>query len=179
MAEEGSNFVGDCRLEHTHHVVSVTSTSNTVSYLLPTINSFEWVNSVRTAARPPAFWGLVALLFLELVAVSIAAVVLVIDLLVLEPMSWGSAVALTVLVILAAVWMAATIVGLLRGQSWVRASATVWQVLQFAIGMGALQGPTAQPAWGWPIIIVSLVTFAVLFAKPVVAATQKRGDERA
>lgn len=166
--------MGDCRLERTHHVVSVTSTKFTVSYLLPLINSFEWDNSVRTTARPPAFWGLVALLLLELAAVSVAAVVLIIDLMVLEPTSWGTAVALTVLVLISVAWMAATVIGLLRGQAWVRASATVWQVLQFAIGAGALQGPTAQPAWGWPIIIVSVVTFGLLFARSVVGSTQSR-----
>jgi hypothetical protein len=71
--------------------------------------------------------------------------------------------------------MAATIVGLLRGQAWVRASAIVWQVLQFAIGVGALQGSFAQPAWGWPIVAVSVVTFGLLFVPSVVKATQARG----
>lgn len=132
---------------------------------------------MRTSSRPPAFWGLVALLSLELAAVSAAAIVLLIDLAVLEPTSWGTAVALTVLVLISVAWMAVTIIGLLRGQAWTRASATVWQVLQFAIGLGAIQGPTAQPAWGWPIIIVSVVTFFLLFSKKIVGETQTRGDQ--
>ncbi|WP_166866164.1 MULTISPECIES: hypothetical protein [unclassified Salinibacterium] len=131
---------------------------------------------MRFSTRPPLFWGLAALLILELAAVTAAAVVLLIDLMVLEPTSWGSAIALTVLVVLAVVWMAATVVGLFRAQAWVRASATVWQVLQFAIGAGALQGPTAQPAWGWPILLVAVVTFAILFAPSVVSSTQKRAE---
>lgn len=120
------------------------------------------------------FWGLAALLALELAAVTTVAVVLIFDLLVAEPTSFATAIALTVVVLIAVAWMAATIVGLFRGQAWVRASAIVWQVLQFAIGLGALQGTFAQPAWGWPIVIVSVLTFAILFAPSVVRATQRR-----
>lgn len=122
------------------------------------------------------FWGLAALLALELAAVATVAVVLLVDLVAAEPASFATALALTVLVLLAVAWMAATIVGLLRGQAWVRASAIVWQVLQFAIGLGALQGTFAQPAWGWPIVVVSVATFAILFAPSVVRATSARSS---
>jgi hypothetical protein len=115
------------------------------------------------------------MLGIELVAVAIAAIVLLIDLVALEPTSFATALSLTVLVVIATGWMAATLVGLLRGQAWVRASAIVWQVLQFAIGVGALQGSLAQPAWGWPIVAVSVVTFGLLFVPSVVKATQARG----
>jgi len=120
------------------------------------------------------FWGLAALLVLELAAVAVVAAVLLFDLVAAEPASVATALALTVLVLLAVAWMAATIVGLFRGQAWVRASAIVWQVLQFAIGLGALQGTFAQPAWGWPIVVVSVATFAILFAPSVVRATSTR-----
>ena len=102
------------------------------------------------------------------------AIVLIFDLVTVEPASLATAVALTVLVLIAVAWMAATIVGLLRGQAWVRASAIVWQVLQFAIGLGALQGTFAQPAWGWPLVIVAALTFGLLFLPAVVRATQGR-----
>jgi len=126
---------------------------------------------VKNPARPPAFWGLAALLGIELAAAAVLAIVLLIDLVAAEPASLATALALTVLVLIAVAWMAATVVGLLRGQAWVRASAIVWQVLQFAIGLGVLQGTFAQPAWGWPIIAVSVATFVLLFTPPVVRAT--------
>jgi len=126
---------------------------------------------VKNPARPPAFWGLAALLVIELAAAAVVAIVLLVDLVAAEPASLATALALTVLVLIAVAWMAATVVGLLRGQAWVRASAIVWQVLQFAIGLGALQGSFAQPAWGWPIVVVSVVTFVLLFTPPVVRAT--------
>ncbi len=132
---------------------------------------------MKYPVRPPFFWGLAALLTIELVAVAVLAVVLLIDLAVLEPSSLATAVALVVVVLLATGWMAATVVGLLRGQAWVRASAIVWQVLQFAIGLGALQGTFAQPAWGWPIVAVSVVTFLLLFAPSVIRSTQARAGD--
>lgn len=127
---------------------------------------------MKDRARPPFFWGLVAMLGIELAAVATVAAVLLVDLVALEPTSLATALALTALVVIATGWMLATIVGLLRGQAWVRASAIVWQVLQFAIGLGALEGSFAQPAWGWPIIAVSVVTFGLLFVPSVVKATQ-------
>lgn len=130
---------------------------------------------MKDRARPPFFWGLVVMLGIELAAAATLAIVLLIDLVALEPTSIATALALTVLVVIAAGWMAATLVGLLRGQAWVRASAIVWQVLQFAIGLGALEGSFAQPAWGWPIIAVSVITFGLLFVPSVVKATQGRG----
>lgn len=132
---------------------------------------------MKSPVRPPVFWGLVAMLVIELVAVATLAVVLLVDLVIYEAASLASALALTVLVLIAAAWMAATIVGLLRGQAWVRASAIVWQVLQFAIGLGALQGTFAQPAWGWPIVAVSVVTFLLLFVRSVVRITQTRSRD--
>ena len=129
---------------------------------------------MKNPARPPFFWGLAALLVIELAAAAVASIVLLFDLVAAQPTSFATALALTVLVLIATAWMAATVVGLLRGQAWVRASAIVWQVLQFAIGLGALQGSFAQPAWGWPILIVAVAAFALLFTPSVVKATQSR-----
>jgi hypothetical protein len=114
---------------------------------------------------------------LELAAAATVAIVLLVDLVAAEPASVATALALTVLVLIAVGWMAVTVVGLLRGQAWVRASAIVWQVLQFAIGLGALQGSFAQPAWGWPIVAVSVLTFGLLFVPSVVRATQSRARD--
>lgn len=132
---------------------------------------------MKNPVRPPVFWGLATLLMLELAAAAAVAIVLLVDLVAAEPASLATALALTVLVLVAVGWMAVTVVGLLRGQAWVRASAIVWQVLQFAIGLGALQGSFAQPAWGWPIVAVSVLTFGLLFVPSVVRATQGRARD--
>lgn len=131
---------------------------------------------MRDHPRPPTFWGLAVLLAIELAAAAVVLIVLLVDLVAAEPTSLATALALTVLVLVAVAWMAATLVGMLRGQAWTRASAMVWQVLQFAIGLGALEGSLAQPAWGWPLIAVAVAAVVLLFTPAVVRATSGRAS---
>jgi hypothetical protein len=121
-------------------------------------------------------WGLIVLLIAEFLLVAGLAVTLVIELLVATPTSFASAVALTVLAILAAIWLGAIVVGTLRGQAWIRSAAIVWQVLQFAVGASAISGTFSTPAIGWPLVVVAFATFVLLFTKPVVDATSRRED---
>ena len=67
-------------------------------------------------------------------------------------------VALIVLAVLATAWVGATTVGFARRSGWARSSAVTWQVLQFAIAVGAVQGATAN----W--------IFALALGVPAVAA---------
>lgn len=126
--------------------------------------------------RPALFWALIVLLIGEFVLVAGLAVTLIIELLVATPISFASAVALTVLAVFAAAWLGAIVVGTLRGQAWIRAAAIVWQVLQFAVGASAISGTFSSPAIGWPLVIVAFVTFVLLFTKPVVDATSRREE---
>ncbi|MEO5921969.1 MAG: hypothetical protein ABIQ01_12585 [Pseudolysinimonas sp.] len=126
--------------------------------------------------KPPLFWVLVVLLTGEFLLVAALAVTLLVELLVATPASFASAVALTVLAFVAAVWLGAIVVGALRGQAWIRGAAIVWQVLQFAIGAGAISGTFSTPAIGWPLVVVAFAVFALLFLKPVVEATSHRED---
>ncbi len=93
------------------------------------------------------------MLFGEFLLVAGLAVTLVIELLVATPTSFASAVALTVLAVVAAAWLGAIVVGALRGQAWIRGAAIVWQVLQFAVGASAISGtvqhrrPSAGRSW--------------------------------
>lgn len=129
---------------------------------------------MNTGARPALLWLLLAILAAEFLLVAGLVVVLVVELLVAEPQSYPSALALTVLTAIAAIWLAVIVIGALRGQAWIRGAAIVWQVLQFAVGVGALQGLYAQPAIGWPLVIVSVVAFLLLLSPPVVASTSHR-----
>lgn len=157
----------------------VTSTTFRVSYLLRPINRSEWDISVSDRRRPAPFWVLLVLLVAEFALVAVLAVTLVIELLVAPSTSFASAVALTVLAFIAAAWLGAIVVGALRGQAWIRGAAIVWQVLQFAIGAGAISGQFSQPAWGWPLVAIALVAFVLLFTKPVVDAVATRPDRAA
>ena len=131
-----------------------------------------------TAPRRPALlWvliGILAVEFLTVAALGVASIVLLVG---GASGDIGSGTALSVVIVLAAIGLGATVVGALRGQAWMRAAAIVWQVLQVAVGVGALQGAVAQPVYGWPLIGVAVVAFVLLFTRPVVAATTHRSDD--
>jgi hypothetical protein len=112
----------------------------------------------------------------EFLLVAALAVVSVVALIGAPTRAVVSGIALTVVIVLAAVWLAAMVVGAVRGRAWIRAAAVVWQVLQIAVGIGALQGALAQPAWGWPLIVVAVAAFILLFTPQVVEATRRRDD---
>lgn len=147
--------------------------------MLRPINRFEWDISVSESRRPAAFWALIVLLIAEFVLIAVLAVTLLIEVLVARAASLPSAIALTVLAFIAVAWLGATIVGALRGQAWIRGSAIVWQVLQFAIGAGSISGTFSTPAIGWPLIAVAAVAFVLLLSRPVADAVAKRPDRGA
>jgi len=122
---------------------------------------------VSSRSRPPGYGVLLVLLIGEFALVAALAVILLVELVVDRPSSYATAIALAVLAVLAAIWLGAIVVGALRGRSWIRGAAIVWQVLQFAVGAGAVSGTFSSPAWGWPLVIVAVVAFFLLLSKPV------------
>lgn len=126
--------------------------------------------------RPFAVWLLLALLAAEFLLVVAVVVALVIEVLVAPATSLASAIALTVVAAIAAVWLGAILAGVWRRRAWTRSAAIVWQVLQFAVGLGGLQGAFAQPAWGWPLIVASVLGFVLCVSMPVATALTERGE---
>lgn len=127
----------------------------------------------RAATRARAVLILVALVGLESLALWICAGVLVIDTITLRPSDYASAVALTVLTVVGAVWLVAVAVALHAGRPWSRAGAMTWQILQLAVAVGAFQGVFAQPAIGWAILVPSLLGIGLLLTRSVVAHTRR------
>jgi len=125
-------------------------------------------------ARHPFVLLLVLILFAECALVVVATIYLVVELLTATPDSLASAVALTVLTAIAAVWLGFIATNVLRGRAWTRGAAIVVQVLQGAVAIGCFQGILAQPAIGWLLLIPALVVLVLLFTPPVVAATSRR-----
>lgn len=107
-----------------------------------------------------------AVIAVEFAGVLALGILLLFEVMTDPPASLGTALALVVLDGLVAVGLAAVLVGLWRGRLWVRAAGVVFQVLLFAIGVGALQGAFAQPDWGWPLIIIAIAGFVALAARP-------------
>ncbi|RLQ81491.1 hypothetical protein [Mycetocola zhadangensis] len=106
-------------------------------------------------------------MFLEALALVALVLVLVFDILTQPAASVASAIALTVLVVIAAVFVSAVAVALARRSPWSRGAAVVWQLVQLAIAVGAFQGVTAQPAWGWAILVPSVIALILLFTRSV------------
>ena len=125
------------------------------------------------AHRSLALTVLTALLFLEAAAMVVVVIVLVVDILTLPAASLTSAIALTVLVAIGAVFVCAVAVGALRRQGWVRGGAVIWQLVQLAIAVGAFQGAFAQPAIGWALLAPSLAVLILLFTPSVMTAIRR------
>jgi hypothetical protein len=128
--------------------------------------------SERTRSRQVIV--LSALIFLEAALVVGATAFLVFELLTVTPDSLASALALTVLTAVAAVWVIAIAIGVLRGRAWSRGAAIVWQVLQLAVAVGAFQGAFARPEVGWLLLVPALAALVLLFSRPVIAATRRQ-----
>lgn len=125
-------------------------------------------------ARHPFVLLLVVLLFMECALLAGATIYLVIELLTATAASLASALALTVLTAIAAVWLGFISANVLRGRAWTRGAAIVWQVLQGAVAIGCFQGIFAQPTIGWLLLIPALVVLVLLFTPPVVGAISRR-----
>jgi len=124
--------------------------------------------------RHPLIWALAAIVFAEFLLLVGATGFLVIELFVATPSSFPTAIALTVVVAIAAVWLAVITVNILRCEHWVRSAALVWQVLQIAVAIGSFQGLFARQDIGWALLIPAVVVLILLFTPPVIRATSQR-----
>jgi len=124
--------------------------------------------------RHPLILVLAVIVFAEFLLLVAATGFLVIELFVATPSSFPTAIALTVVVAIAAVWLAVITVNILQRQSWVRSAALVWQVLQIAVAIGSFQGLFARQDIGWLLLIPAVVAIILLFTRPVIEATARR-----
>lgn len=123
--------------------------------------------------RHPLLTTLAVIVFAECALMVAAALWLILELIIDVPSSVASALALTVLVVIAAIWLAVVGVNTLRGAPWVRGAIVVWQILQIAVAVGSFQGLFARPDVGWALLIPAIVALVLLFTKPVMAATAR------
>ncbi|SDH19815.1 hypothetical protein SAMN04515691_2819 [Leifsonia sp. 98AMF] len=131
----------------------------------------------RRPSRPPLLTVLTVILALETVLVVGVACWLVYELLTQKPESYPSAVAIAVLVLLAAAWLIATLVGILRLRSWARASALTIQILQLAVAIGCFQGFYARPDVGWALLVPAVVAGVLAVSPAVVRATARNMEQ--
>lgn len=125
-------------------------------------------------SRHPFVVLLAVLVFAECALLAVATGYLLIELLTATPNSYASAVALTLLAAVAAIWLGFIGVNVLRGKPWVRGAAVTWQVLQLAVAVGCFQGLLARPDVGWLLLIPAAAVLVLLFTPPVLAATVRK-----
>ena len=126
-------------------------------------------------ARHPLILLLAVIVFAEFLLLVGATGFLIIELFAATPSSYPTAIALTVVVAVAAVWLGVITVNILRCQAWVRSAALVWQVLQIAVAIGSFQGLFARQDIGWLLLIPAVFATILLFTRPVIEATARRG----
>jgi hypothetical protein len=125
-----------------------------------------------TATRPLGLkivLGILAVEFLVLIAI---VVTYVIATLAGEVKSLPTMLALAVLGLVLAVWLAFVAKALASGRRWARNGAIFWQLVQLTVAWGSFTGEFANPIIGVGLILPSLAVIALLFGKSVFAATQ-------
>lgn len=117
--------------------------------------------------RSPLVTVLAILLAAQSVFIVGVTVYLVIELLLAEADFPPTAIALTVLVVLVAIWLVAMTRGVWRGRAWTRGSVLVYQFLQLAIGVGSIQGFVPRPDIGWWVIATAVLGLVLVLSTPV------------
>ncbi len=117
--------------------------------------------------RSPLVTLLVILLAAQAALIVGVTAYLVIELLLAEAQFPLTALALTVLVVLLAVWLVAMTVGVHQGRAWTRGGVLTYEFLQLAIGVGSLQGFIPRPDIGWWIIATAVVGLVLILSTPV------------
>lgn len=133
-----------------------------------------WDVAVNVREGNPLLVVLALLIFAECALMAAATGYLVFELFTSVPASYPSAIFLTLLVALAATWLAIVGIHTLRGSPWIRGAVVAWQVLQIAVAVGCFQGLFARPDVGWLLLLPAIVVLVLLFTKPVIAATTRR-----
>lgn len=113
--------------------------------------------------------ALIVVVVLEAFALAVATVWLVIELVIAPAGSMATAVALAVTCALAAGGVSWLAIGLVRRRRGVRGGILVWQVMQAAVGIGALQGAFARPDIGWALLAPAVLGFILVLTPPVTA----------
>jgi len=117
--------------------------------------------------RSPLVTVLVILLVGQTALLIGVTVFLVIELLRAEAQFPPTAIALTVLVLLVAVWLVTMTIGVHRARAWTRGGVLTYEFLQLAIGVGSVQGFIPRPDIGWWVIATAVTGLVLILSTPV------------
>ncbi|HET8958758.1 MAG TPA: hypothetical protein VFM95_09920 [Microcella sp.] len=85
-----------------------------------------------------------------------------------------TAVAFLICAVLVGIWMAATVIGLVRARAWTRGSVLTYHFLQLAVGVGSLQGFVPRPDIASWIIIPSVAGIVLILTPTLVDYLRER-----
>ena len=131
----------------------------------------EEVNSSRSL--PPTLRALSVILFAEAAAMIVILVFFVGGVVTGTAENPGTAVAITVVIAVAAVFLVTLAIASLSAKPWMRSAALMWQILQLAVAVGAFQGVFASPGIAWLILVPTVAAIILLFTPSVVHATRR------
>ncbi len=154
-----------------HNLVSVKSTSHRLSHDLSQINSFVWDVAVNARQKPVLIYVLAALIFLEGVALAGATIYLVIEIITQPHDSLSSAIAYAVTAAIAAALVLFVARATLRTRPWIRGATVCIAVLQLLVAYSIVI--TREPILGWVLAVPAVAMLALLFTRPVLAATAR------
>lgn len=133
----------------------------------------------NTAQKRPFGLKFVAILTgLEGLALGVISARLGVALITGDTKSLVTSVALFALVAGATAWVIFIGISLWAGKRWARSAALFWQLVQLSVASASFSGQFASAAIGWSLIVPSVLVLAVLFTKPVIAATMDGAPEK-
>ena len=133
----------------------------------------EFATPGRPGASPVLLKALAVLVAIEAVAAIVLAGYLILELVSTSVESVGSAIAIVVIAVLAAVWLVVLTVATLRARPWIRGAIVTWQLIQILCAIGCFQGILAVPSVGWALLLPALAALVLLFSPSVVAVTRR------
>ena len=122
-----------------------------------------------SALRTPAVLVVALILVAETLILLGLSGFLIYQLVVDTPDSTASAIGLVLITMAATAWIAVTTFGFVRGRSFARGSALVWQVLQGAVGLASNQGLFARPDIASGLLVPALIAVALILFSPSVS----------
>ena len=92
--------------------------------------------------------------------------------------SLPAAISLAALVLGAGVWLVFVARAIPTQKRWARSAAIFWQTCQLAVASASFTGRGANFAIGVALVVVSLTVLALLFSKPVIAASRAELEQK-
>lgn len=84
-------------------------------------------------------------------------------------------IAFVIALVIGCLWVGAAAVGVFLGRSWSRGLTITWQLIQLAIGVGAIEGLLGGPLVGIVLLVLGLLGFVLVLA-PGVTRSLRRAE---